>query len=160
MQHDVTSEQNYSPEMNNQEGDRFAYEAVHATDPLYFEYQCMNCGEGYQPGAHICISCGLIFSDSGNTEKLDDISVDAPRRTRRIGELVADAQRPIVFVVDDHALTIPVADVVIVGRGNVESSEKQPDIDLTPFNAKQYGISRQHLRLTRTHDIIRAPNLC
>lgn len=159
MLYDVTSDQSNLPVKKNPEGDRFPYETVHASDAQYVEYQCMNCGEPYQAGELVCTSCGLMFSNKGKTEQLDTKRAAEPTRTRRVGELVADAHRSIIFKVASHALTIPVADVVIVGRSNGESLDQQPDVDLTPFKAKELGISRQHLRLTRTRDLVRAADL-
>jgi FHA domain len=159
MQQPITSDQDLAPKFENQEGDRIAYEAASASNSHYVQLKCTNCAKTYRTGELICINCGFIFSAAGKTEKFDSQTLERPPRTRRIGELVNNDQKPIAFLIDSQLLTIPVSLIVIVGRRNGNLLDQQPDVDLTSFNALESGVSRRHIRLTRLNDLVRVADL-
>lgn len=49
-----------------------------------------------------------------------------------------------------QVMTLTLEQPVILGRGSTSLlDEAEPDLDLTPFNAKKHGISRLHCQLAR-----------
>jgi pSer/pThr/pTyr-binding forkhead associated (FHA) protein len=69
-------------------------------------------------------------------------------------------ERPptIIFEVDDGELTLPRAEVLIIGR-RTDSPDPQPHIDLSPFGAEEKGVSRRHIQLTVTNDAVYVADL-
>jgi pSer/pThr/pTyr-binding forkhead associated (FHA) protein len=58
-------------------------------------------------------------------------------------------QKPIIFEIDGQTVTLPVADVITVGRAHAPTDPNQPHVDLSAFGAEDRGVSRVHLRIRR-----------
>ena len=111
---------------------------------------CPNCRHEEVPGAVFCSECGaqLVFTDSSNTTALpekqlkDDLPGTAPMQPNMTSTLRA---RIMVHVIDNGKL-IPVTDKTefTVGRAS-EGQPITPDVDLSEFNAFDFGVSRLHI---------------
>jgi FHA domain len=154
MLYEVTLDTGNPPELKNKKETPYITETGYAAVAPYAVQKCLNCGGSYHPSDPICAKCGLIFSSKEKTARLMIGTDERPTRTRRTGELTKNDQEPIMFLINNRLLIIPVATIVIIGRKNLDSADKLPDIDLSPFDALKCGISRQHLRLTRTRDMV------
>jgi len=118
---------------------------------------CPNCSRLNNVNARVCQYCGARFF-SAHTSKLDSTVLTRAERIRRIGSVAFDAQKPITFEIGLEQLLLPLADSLIVGRATPLEGD-QPDVDLEPYLAHQHGISRLHLKITRSHDLIYVTDL-
>ncbi len=56
-------------------------------------------------------------------------------------------------------MTVQITESVIVGRLSKVPGDAQPDVKLNPFGADEKGVSRQHIKLIRKHDLIYVSDL-
>ncbi len=111
--------------------------------------RCLNCGKPVRMGELICPHCGFDLSER-NTLRTQHMTGDPlPYRTWTSGEVTVAERRPIVLEIEGQQLTLPLADVVTLGRRYENAPEGQPHVDLTPFGAEELGVSRLHARLRR-----------
>jgi pSer/pThr/pTyr-binding forkhead associated (FHA) protein len=75
-------------------------------------------------------------------------------KARPVGEALIQEQTLIVFEIDGIPLKLPVQDTVIVGRLSDIPTDPAPHLNLDAFDAKDLGISRRHLKITRARDLI------
>jgi hypothetical protein len=118
---------------------------------------CPNCSRLNNANAKDCQYCGAPFF-SAHTSKLDSTVLTRAERIRRVGSAASDERQPIIFEIGLEHFVLPIADSLTVGRATPLDGE-QPDIDLEPYLAQQYGISRLHLKITRSHDLIYVTDL-
>ncbi len=111
---------------------------------------CPNCGNQEMPGALFCKECGAQFSTMRDPTVIIPVSLaDHLHDTEEY-----DPQKAVLPTPDDATLSLYIIDSgeVIPLTGLTEftlgrSSEDQPilpDIDLAPFNAYEFGVSRLH----------------
>ena len=109
--------------------------------------ECRFCGHENPEGEFRCIQCGKPLNGYGargsETYNLDDDtdSANFPRwGTARLG-----AEHKLLLHVRgfDEPLVVPVLDTLILGRYDCDSGET-PDVDLAPYDAQNYGVSRRH----------------
>ncbi len=117
---------------------------------------CPSCSQEYRSGALICPSCGAIVAvavDLLSPEATYNFTAELSGKSRK-----ADAQpkigsapltpAAIVLVIDGTSVSVPSADVVIVGRSGPGATE-EVILDLSPFGGFDKGVSRRHARITR-----------
>ncbi len=114
--------------------------------------QCPVCQENYTPGELTCPRCGTVLDTGGQTIQLETL-LEKPAKKPPVGDAFASDQKPIVFEIDGTELELPPASVVVVGRTSNVPGDPQPDVDLSAFNAEKMGVSRQHVKILRRHDL-------
>lgn len=112
---------------------------------------CPRCQTPYKKSDLTCIRCGMMFEDVGKTQLLERDDDRAGRRSMMGGGLFSD-QKPIVFEVDGSSLTLPIAELVVIGRSSDEG--ENPDVGLNQFGASQRGVSRRHVAIRRKGPLV------
>lgn len=118
---------------------------------------CPNCSRPHDVDDRMCQHCGALLI-SMHTMKFDSAVLSRAERSRRIGSASLTQKKTITFEMGVEQITLPVADCVVVGRAT-PLPEEQPDVDLEPYLARQFGISRLHLKITRCRDLIYVTDL-
>ncbi len=120
---------------------------------------CPNCGKSNDGDESYCYACGHILPMGlqglvNTTLRLETLYEELPPH-RRWDTAYFDhrSQVSLTFRDTGEVLRFPVMGEVIVGRRH-EDYVEQPDIDLTPFDGVEKGVSRRHLALVRQHDTI------
>lgn len=54
----------------------------------------------------------------------------------------------IIFRIGDQSRTLPLRETIIVGRAVDTDNEREASLDLTPFGAYHYGVSRRHATMS------------
>jgi pSer/pThr/pTyr-binding forkhead associated (FHA) protein len=114
---------------------------------------CPNCGNKEMPGALYCKECGTQFSALRDPTVIISASL-----ADQLHQPVAEASEPVVPPTPtDASLSLFIVETgeVIPLEGDTEftigrSSEDQPilpDIDLAPYHAYEYGVSRLHVSI-------------
>jgi hypothetical protein len=107
---------------------------------------CPNCSHPHRLGELICPVCGALLAMGGRTHQIK-LTEEPERRKTRHGEAYADNTRVIHFEIDGQRLTMPIKPLMVLGRLSDIPSDPQPDIDLTPFSARECGVSRRHVQV-------------
>ncbi|MFN7209828.1 MAG: FHA domain-containing protein [Aggregatilineales bacterium] len=116
------------------------------------ELFCTRCGHPLRSGELVCSNCGLALRVSHATDRIQDVPSIPPAGPQQTGEAIASQEKPIAFELDGHILNLTIQETLIVGRS--APGEPPPDVDLAPYGAEQYGVSRRHLRITRRGSLI------
>jgi hypothetical protein len=127
---------------------------------------CPNCGRQRPDSDTHCDVCGhilpLAVPELGTrTIKLDNEIYEALEPSRRWGTAYFGQQNRIELRSRDHpqSLVLPVEDRLVIGRFHDEPDVPQPDVDLSPFDAMDRGVSRTHLAVAREKDTISIADL-
>jgi len=121
---------------------------------------CPRCKTPRQKSDQVCPRCGMVFGDVAKTRLLHPEEETQINRNRSMmgGGLFMD-QNPIVFEIDGKTLTLPVAEVTVIGRSSGDSTEGEPDVSLNDYNAGKRGVSRRHMALRRKGSLIYVADL-
>jgi hypothetical protein len=126
---------------------------------------CPNCKKENPDQEAYCFSCGHILPSAlqgtlDATSKLEDAYQSLEPR-RRWGTAYFGMQNELQLHFRDlgAALNVEVNGEVVVGRAHDEPALNQPDVDLTPYDALDQGVSRRHLIFKREHDTITVMDL-
>jgi len=111
-------------------------------------FKCPNCGHPYRVGELVCSNCNLVFSTDGRTQKFDDQQRPNTDKIWPTGEVIASDRKPISFEINGKRLPLTISETLTLGRVAGTTGE-QPDVDLTAFDAEQFGVSRIHIRIRR-----------
>jgi pSer/pThr/pTyr-binding forkhead associated (FHA) protein len=111
---------------------------------------CPNCGNQEMPGALFCKECGtqfdvfrdptVIIPTSIADQLLEDVTVDTDQAVPSTPD---DASLSLYLVETGEVIPLEGLTEFTMGR----SSEDQPilpDVDLAPYHAYEYGVSRLH----------------
>lgn len=120
---------------------------------------CPGCGQEYRFGELICSKCGLLFHNELRTNRLEDVAVADLERNKRIGVAITDQFRPLNVLIADQMIEMPFAAVMVLGRSNDSPGAESVDFDLSPYNALEKGVSRNHARITRDRELIHVTDL-
>lgn len=119
--------------------------------------KCPRCENTLRPGELQCPVCGYMIptpAGDASTRSLPHATESfEARRHAPIGNIPRHFQR-VTFVINGRALVLPASTQLIVGRSDPASSARDPDVDLSPYNANEMGVSRQHIELTWKNDLI------
>lgn len=109
---------------------------------------CPLCGKENPATEKYCYSCGQLLGVSLSTRILENEEPD---------HATFGAMSKLLIMVRGHAqkpISVSIGDVpVLVGRA-VPGSATQPDIDLTPYNGEELGVSRIHAALQRANQTL------
>lgn len=108
---------------------------------------CPHCGKFNPPDAQYCYACGqLLAISSSQTGVLAMDEIEDPSVFGNMATLLIYVQgyeaKPLRLQVGDGPL--------IIGRSDPNAA-LEPDIDLSPYGAKNMGVSRQHATLQRAN---------
>ena len=120
---------------------------------------CPNCSYPHRQGELACNNCGIVFSAAVRTKTIDGFKHGDLERVRRVGEAVAHQTCAITLQIDDEPMVLPNTETVVLGRETMMSDTLQPDVDLSPYNAHENGVSHLHLKVTRKRDMIYVADL-
>lgn len=109
--------------------------------------QCPGCRSAHPTNTLYCTECGLylgkgiptgnlgIQAAEGNPAKAPETERGSPMLTLQFDDI-------------QHEVTLALTKELLFGRPDA-STGLRPDLDLTPFNGLDRGVSRRHLRMTR-----------
>jgi hypothetical protein len=108
---------------------------------------CPECGKPMSEG--ICLHCESSADEDDRTYVQKDLPDLATLRSLSIGEADLDSQTPITLEIQGKHLTLPMAEIITLGRAVKRPFARQPDVDLSPFEGASKSISRRHVELRR-----------
>lgn len=116
---------------------------------------CPHCQTPHAVGELVCNQCGILFSSSGKTNKLEVApSQQSQGKKDPVGTVSVKEDRPIYLYINGRTIQLPLHEAVIVGRRSTSPDAPQPDVALNDFGAEEKGVSRHHVRITRHGDIL------
>ncbi len=110
------------------------------------ELTCAKCGQPHRLGELICPQCGMLLAKGGQTQQIK-IPALPERRKPHHGAAFADNPRSIALEIEGHSISMPVKDIIVLGRTSEDPDDPQPDIDLSPYGAHKNGVSRRHVQI-------------
>src|SRR5258708_10927343 len=115
---------------------------------------CPVCQLVNRPGELACSRCGTILAQGGTTRKFN--ATDEPQQPASwpTGEVILTEQEPIVLIIEDEQVHVPIAEVITVGRNSDIPDDSMPDVDLSAFGAGDKGVSRKHIKIKRKDILI------
>ena len=130
-----------------------------SNDPSSQALVCPICGLTNRPGELACSRCGTILAAGGTTRKL--ANSDEPQKSANwpTGEVIVTDQEPITLEIGDQQVTVPVAEVITIGRVSDIPDDSHPDVDLGPYGAGEKGVSRKHVKIKRKNILVYVADL-
>jgi predicted RNA-binding Zn-ribbon protein involved in translation (DUF1610 family) len=122
-------------------------------------FQCPDCQNVVLIGTAVCEVCGRLFVITEDTNQIDHMDMALPQSWWPTGQVYVEADHTITFDVMDQRVALPIAECVIVGRGEAASDSPYPHLSLQDFDAHSYGVSRQHLKIVRKDGLIYVSDL-
>ncbi len=136
------------------DAERALLENVKLPDVPQSRLQCSNCLQPYRPGELACPHCGMLLAAGVTTTKLEDEKERPPApKTLPVGEVFVEEQKPIIFEINGVKMILPLANTLIIGRLSELVGDPRPDVNLNAFDAKEKGVSRQHIKLVRRREL-------
>ena len=128
-------------------------------DPNAQALVCPICGLVNRPGELACSRCGTILAAGGTTRKLN--TADEPQKPANwpTGEVIVTDQEPITLEIGDEQVTVPVAEIITIGRISDIPDDTHPDVDLGPYGAGEKGVSRKHIKIKRKNILVYVADL-
>ena len=120
---------------------------------------CPNCGQHYRPGELICGNCGVLFKNDLRTNKLDGAGLVDQERSKRVGKAITDQYRSLNIEIVGQTVELSFADSMVLGRISDNPGDVPVDFDLTPYNAVQKGVSRNHAKISRDRELLHVTDL-
>ena len=124
---------------------------------------CPNCGNKEMPGTLFCKECGTQFTIVSRDPTMtipsslgDHLHEDQPEESELLIPPTPDDARLSLFLVESGEV-IPLEGLTeyTLGR-SADDQPILPDIDLTPYHAYEYGVSRLHasIKLSQNHALL------
>ncbi|MEP7289902.1 MAG: FHA domain-containing protein [Chloroflexota bacterium] len=120
---------------------------------------CAVCGLVNRPGELACSRCGNILATGGTTRKLSETSEPQTTTSWPTGEVIVTDQEPIILEIGDKQITVPLAEVITIGRSSDIAGDETPGVDLSPFGAGDQGVSRKHIKIKRKNILVYVADL-
>lgn len=120
---------------------------------------CPRCGKPNRIGDNYCYACGhLLQAEQIGATKA--FAGEAGDQHQRWGTAYLSETSYVVLVVrgGSKPIRVPIKDEVTLGRA-APNNPVRPDIDLSPFNAEELGVSRIHAALRREESTIHIVDL-
>jgi pSer/pThr/pTyr-binding forkhead associated (FHA) protein len=117
--------------------------------------KCSSCGKRHAENTLFCDECGA-YLQGGEDQRTAPLAVDDVDWTEAdlglTGALNGNATYPVVVRLSipgsGREIEFPVSKEITLGRLDAASATF-PDVDLTPDNGLEKGVSRRHARITR-----------
>ena len=129
------------------------------SDEMPVAITCPVCGLVNRPGELACSRCGTVLAMGGTTRKLGTTEEPQQPANWPTGEVILTEQEPIVLIVGDEQIPVPIAEVITVGRNSDIPDDSMPDVDLSGFGAGDQGVSRKHIKIKRKNILIYVADL-
>lgn len=100
---------------------------------------CPACGAEVEPGDKFCSNCGAMQEPAAAAVAVEAAPMPPPSPPAAVGPRL-------VVVASGAEIPLPAGDEVLIGREDPVSGI-YPDVDLTPHEGEEGGVSRQHARL-------------
>jgi hypothetical protein len=110
---------------------------------------CPSCRQQLRAGELVCSHCQMVLLMYGKTEQLEKHVEMKAAKDWPTGELLAPESKSVRFEIFDEILIVSINDSLILGRASSIAGDEMPAVDLTPFGAGEFGVSRLHLRIKR-----------
>src|SRR5260221_6790307 len=108
---------------------------------------CPLCGLVTRPGELACSRCGTVLATGGNTKKFG-VQDNPPKPTTwPTGEVIVTDQEPIILEIGDVQITVPLAEVITVGRVSEIPDDVRPDVDLSGYGGGGPGGRREKIEI-------------
>lgn len=120
---------------------------------------CMVCRMPLTEQEQRCPHCKTPVTATKHTQLLSEKSLPSRPQSHFTGTAVSGEQRPITFEIGGKAFTIPVAEVVTVGRMQQITDSMQPNVNLDDYEAFEKGVSRLHMKILRKSILIYVADL-
>ncbi len=116
---------------------------------------CPNCGNKEMPGALYCKECGMPFSNVSRdptmtipTSLADQLQQEMGDETdQEVPPTPGDASLSLFLVDTGEVIQLEGLTEYTLGR-SAEDQPILPDVDLAPYHAYEYGVSRLHASIT------------
>lgn len=124
--------------------------------------QCPQCGKQFEDGTQIC-TCGALLVDMGTmvaTRSLDNSQPEDPDETYGTAQFTMRTRLVLHIEGKDDPLALAAAEIerIILGRTD-PSTGYLPDINLTPYDALEKGVSRRHAAIVYANRALRLYDL-
>lgn len=129
------------------------------TDEETVAITCPVCGLVNRPGELACSRCGTVLAMGGTTRKLGAPEEPQQPASWPTGEVILTEQEPIVLIIGDEEIPVPIAEVITIGRNSDVPDDSMPDVDLSAFGAGDKGVSRKHVKIKRKNILIYVADL-
>jgi hypothetical protein len=128
---------------------------------------CLNCRHPYSDGELYCAECGCILGHTlktpDKTNLLSNAATPTGSQQRQInlewGTSYFHPRARLSLYHEQSGQTIPVPlseEAIILGR-NTDATKGF--LDLSPFGAAEFGVSRRHVKIMRVRDFLQAVDL-
>ena len=123
--------------------------------------KCYSCSFKNEPTASFCTKCGdrLLHVREHPTEKQHLMWKLRPHTSWEDIRISPNTVLVMYIATAAEPLILPRQDQILIGRAGVATGLRQPHIDLTPFEAAEYGVSRLHASLDIQNDAVRITDL-
>jgi hypothetical protein len=105
---------------------------------------CPVCGLTNPSGYLVCRRCGTSLLDRDITVQLRP---EGPEVLVNPDDVLLPDSAPLILKLKNTTIALPIAELLVIGRDI--ASNNSYHIDLAEFNAREQGVSRQHIRLLR-----------
>ncbi|MGQ9851394.1 MAG: FHA domain-containing protein [Aggregatilineaceae bacterium] len=119
---------------------------------------CEHCGTANPENESYCQACGQLLP-AGRAMATQRLAVPpSPKPQLRWGTALFDERTLLQFEVKDtgEQITFELHEECVVGRAHKDVT---PDLDLSPFQAMERGVSRRHAKLTRQSGTVMVQDL-
>jgi pSer/pThr/pTyr-binding forkhead associated (FHA) protein len=122
---------------------------------------CVNCKAQFGPDVLYCTNCGYILpqalSKTNRTQLIGAQQNQAANLQWGTGYFHQRARLFLRVEQNDSAIHVPLYGAsVILGR---DATSETAYVDLASFGARELGVSRRHIRIDRTQDVLRVTDL-
>jgi hypothetical protein len=119
---------------------------------------CPTCSQPYTEGTLFCTNCQTILVGERT------VAISEQANPSKSGEswssgLAFLERRVVNLEIGQQTITLPRREHLVLGRASESMMGQVTDIDLTPYNAKEYGVSRIHAKLSIQGDMLYVTDL-
>src|SRR5579859_2531719 len=121
---------------------------------------CPSCGSVASSGKMTCSGCGAPLGGDLTLQALNDLGQLNHPGTTPIGQVSFTDWQEVTLAMSGQEMVLPLAERVLLGRADRSThGDLHCDVDLTPFGAREKGVSRQHLLIRRQNALLYATDL-
>jgi hypothetical protein len=122
------------------------------------QLKCPKCGKPVRKEDAYCSSCGeFLRVVKATTRNLSDLAINSPMLPKS-SYFGASCMMLLYIRGVEAPISVNLEREVIIGRTAPDSS-MHPDVDLTPYNAEDLGVSRLHISMKRLENTVTVTDL-